>query len=265
MVKFLKNEIIKMMHSKKIYILLAFAVFMILAICYMMHLDQNNIINNAPKTREYTKQIKMDVLNMNSVIFLRMFSTEFIFRPVVPYFAFFMVVFSVEIFGQDFFSGNMKYFARLDKGATNIFKSKVLILIIYSILVVAINIILGFIISSFVFKVSFNGLGRIICIYVSSIIPLASFGLIIGIMSMFINNKTISVTLGIIISVFLTVSDRLTITRNFSPIGVISIMERARSSITLSSLFTANVISIIYLLVAYIIGKNVFKNKEFNY
>jgi ABC-2 type transport system permease protein len=265
MIKFLKNEIIKMLDSKKIYTFLIFLIFMIVTICYIVHSQQNNIISNASEAKKYPEQIKMNILNMNSVIFLKQFSTEFIFRPVVPYFAFFMVAFSVEIFGGDFFSGNMKYFARLDKNHINIFKAKVLSLIVYSFLFVLITIVLGFIISSLAYKISFNGLGRIILIYLAASIPVASFGLIIGIMSMSIKNRSISLTLGIFISIFVTVCDRLTISRNFSPLGVISIMEKARDSIHLSSLLMANVVSVIYLAVAYFIGKRIFKNKEFNY
>lgn len=265
MFKFLKNEIIKMLDSKKIYILLAFATFMILAICYLTHSQQNNIINNTGHAMEYPEQMKFNILNMNSVIFLKMFSTEFIFRPVVPYFIFFMVVFSVEVFGQDFFSGNMKYFARLDKRHTDIFRAKVLSLIVYSFLFLLITVILGFTISSIAFKISFNGLGRIILIYLSAIIPVVSFGLIIGIVSMFIKNKTISLTLGIVISIFLTISDKLTITRYFSPIGVIAIMEKARDNVTLNSLLMADLIACIYLLIAYLIGKKIFQRKEYDY
>jgi ABC-2 type transport system permease protein len=232
----------------------------------MIYLDKGHIINNASIARNYSYQLKMDILNMNSVIFLKQFSTEFIFRTVVPYFAFFMTVFSVSIFGEDFFSGNMKYFARLTKDHVDIFKTKVLSVIFYSALVVILTLILGFTISAFVFKLSFDGLGRIVLIYLSAIIPVASFGLIIGIISLFFKNTTISIAIGIATSIFLTVSDRLTITSNFSPIGVLGLMEKFRAdNIHLSSLLIANVVSIIYLIAAYFIGKKLFKNKEFSF
>ncbi len=255
-----------MLHSKKLYVLMVFVIFMISAICYMIYLDKGHIINNASIARNYSYQLKMDILNMNSVIFLKQFSTEFIFRTVVPYFAFFMTVFSVSIFGEDFFSGNMKYFARLTKDHVDIFKTKVLSVIFYSALVVILTLILGFTISAFVFKLSFDGLGRIVLIYLSAIIPVASFGLIIGIISLFFKNTTISIAIGIATSIFLTVSDRLTITSNFSPIGVLGLMEKFRAdNIHLSSLLIANVVSIIYLIAAYFIGKKLFKNKEFSF
>lgn len=255
-----------MLHSKKLYVLMVFVIFMISAICYMIYLDKGHIINNASIARNYSYQLKMDILNMNSVIFLKQFSTEFIFRTVVPYFAFFMTVFSVSIFGEDFFSGNMKYFARLTKDHVDIFKTKVLSVIFYSALVVILTLILGFTISAFVFKLSFDGLGRIVLIYLSAIIPVASFGLIIGIISLFFKNTTISIAIGIAASIFLTVSDRLTITSNFSPIGVLGLMEKFRAdNIHLSSLLIANVVSIIYLIAAYFIGKKLFKNKEFSF
>ncbi|OAA84853.1 hypothetical protein [Clostridium ljungdahlii] len=262
--KLFKNEIIKMLHSKKLYVLMVFVIFMIAAICYMIYLDRGHIMNNAPIARNYSNQLKMDILNMNSVIFLKQFSTEFIFRTVVPYFAFFMTVFSVSIFGEDFFSGNMKYFARLTKDHVNVFKAKVLSIIFYSALVVILTLILGFTISSFVFKLSFDGLGKIVLIYLSAIIPVASFGLIIGIISLFFKNTTISIAIGIVSSIFLTVSDRLTITSNFSPIGVLGLMEKFRANnISLISLLIVNGVSVIHLLVAYFIGKKLFKNKEF--
>ncbi|AGY75654.1 MULTISPECIES: ABC transporter permease [Clostridium] len=262
--KLFKNEIIKMLHSKNLYILIGFLIFMIAAICYLINLDKGHIINNTPITRKYSNQLKMDILNMNSVIFLKQFRTEFIFRTVVPYFAFFMTVFSVGIFGEDFFSGNMKYFARLTKDHVDVFKSKVLIIIFYSALVVILTLILGFTISAFVFKLSFDGLEKIVLIYLSAIIPVASFGLIIGIISLFFKNTTISIAIGIVSSIFLTVSDRLTITSNFSPIGVLGLMEKFRANnISLISLLIVNGVSIIYLLGAYFIGRKLFKNKEF--
>lgn len=255
-----------MLHSKKLYVLMGFVIFMIAAICYMINLDKGHIISNAPITHKYSKELKMDILNMNSVIFLKQFSTEFIFRTVVPYFAFFMTVFSVGIFGQDFFSGNMKYFVRLTKDHADIFKAKVLSIIFYSALVVISTLILGFTISAIVFKLSFVGLGRITLIYLSAIIPVASFGLIIGIISLFFKNTTISITIGIVSSIFLTVSDRLTITSNFSPIGVLGLMEKFRANnIHLNSLIMSNIVSIVYLIIAYLIGKKLFQNKEFNF
>ncbi|MBI6874472.1 hypothetical protein [Clostridium aciditolerans] len=265
-IKFLKNEIIKIMHSKKIYILLSFVIFMVLAISYIMYSEKNNIINNVPRTLKYSEQFKMEVLHMNSTIFLKQYSIEFVFRTVVPYFIFFIIAFSVEIFGEDFFSGNMKYFARLDKNTDSIFKAKVLSLIVYSFLIVVINIILGFVISSFIFGVSFYGLARVIFIYSSAVIPAASFGLIIGIISMFIKNRTVSLTLGIVFSIFLTITDRLAITSKFSPIGILGIMDKARiENITAKTLIIANITSCIYLVVAYFIGKRIFKTKEFYY
>lgn len=255
-----------MLHSKNLYILIGFLIFMIAAICYLINLDKGHIINNASITRKYSSQLKMDILNMNSVIFLKQFSREFIFRTVVPYFAFFMTVFSVSIFGEDFFSGNMKYFARLTKDHVDIFKTKVFSVIFYSALVVILTLILGFTISAFVFKLSFDGLGRIVLIYLSAIIPVASFGLIIGIISLFFKNTTISIAIGIVSSIFLTVSDRLTITSNFSPIGVLGLMDKFRANnISLSSLAMVNIVSIVYLIAAYFIGKKLFRNKEFNF
>ncbi|MHC6179714.1 hypothetical protein ACYUJ6_07625 [Clostridium sp. JNZ X4-2] len=262
--KFLKNEIIKMIHSKKVYILLLFVTFMVAAICYMIYVEKINIMNDVPKTRQYSRQIRMDILNMNSVIFLKQFSTEFIFRTVVPYFVFFVVVFSVGIFGEDFFSGNMKYFARLDESHNNIFRAKILCLVVYSVFIVFVNIFIGFIISSIIFKISFQGICRILLIYLSAVIPVTSFGLIIGILSMFIKNKNISITIGIAAAIFLTVSDRLTVTSSFSPIGVLGLMEKVRAdNICLSSLLRSNATSIIYLAAGYFIGKRVFEKREF--
>ncbi|NLU07728.1 MAG: hypothetical protein GXW91_05855, partial [Clostridiales bacterium] len=58
--KFLKNEIVKIVYSQKTCILLIFVLFMIGAICYMMHLDKLNIINGVPKTRNYSTQLRME-------------------------------------------------------------------------------------------------------------------------------------------------------------------------------------------------------------
>lgn len=259
-----------MLGSKRNYILLSFVIFMIVAIIYIIYLSKSNIINNIPKSQQFSSEIKWQILHMNGVIFLSQFSIEFIFRSAVPYFLFFMIVFSIESFGEDFYSGNMKFFANIDKKCTNILTAKILCLIIYSFLIVMINLILGFIISSLVFGVSFNGLGRIIVIYLSAIIPAASFALIIGIISMFIKNKTISLTLGFASSIFITVSDKITISRSFSPIGIIGIIEKfgtenVYSNIPLESLIMPNIVAGIYLLSFYFIGKRIFSNKEFIY
>lgn len=268
--KFLRNEIIKMLSSKRNYILLIFMAFMIGAIIYMIYLSRGNIINNTPKSKQFSSEIKWQIINMNSIIFLSQFSIEFIFRSAVPYFLFFMTVFSIESFGEDFYSGNMKFFANIDKKCTNILKAKILCLIIYSLLIVMINLILGFIISSLVFGVSFNGLPRIIVIYLSAIIPAASFALIIGIISMFIKNKTISLTLGFASSIFITVSDKITVSRNFSPIGIIGIIEKfgtenVYSNMPVESLIMPNIIAGIYIVLFYYIGKKIFSNREFIY
>lgn len=263
--KFFKNEIIKIVRSQKTCILLVFVLFMIGAICYMMHIERLNIINGVPKTRNYSMQLKMEILNVNSVIFLKLFSTEFVFRTVVPYFVFFMVVVSVEIFGEDFFSGNMKYFIRLSGEREQLFKAKVLAVIFYSFSVVAVTFLLGFAISSLVFALSFHGFFRIMLVYLSAVVPVASFGLIIGLVSMFIRNKNVSITIGIILSIFLTVSDRLTITSSFSPIGVLGLMEKLRAdNVSLISLLMADATSAVYFAAFYFAGRKIFKKKEFN-
>lgn len=267
-IKFLKNEITKMLNSKRNYILLGFLVFMIIAIVYLIHIERGNILNNSPKSNLESVKIKWQVLHMNSVIFLSQFSTEFIFRSAVPYFLFFMVAFSVESFGVDFHSGNMKFFASISKSRNNILEAKILCLIIYSSLVVIVNLVLGFIISSIAFRVSFNGLGRIIIIYLSSIIPVASFGLIIGIISMFIKNKAVSLTIGFASSIFLTVCDKITVSSSFSPVGIIGVVEKlgtgnVYSGMPLSSLIMPNIVSFTYLILFYFIGKSIFKTIEF--
>ncbi|MDD3224569.1 MAG: hypothetical protein PHX70_07685 [Clostridium sp.] len=258
-----KNEITKMIHSKKNYILFFFLIFMIISIVFIMNSNKVHIENH---TSSLNKSISKDIINMNSVIFLKYFSTEFIFRTVVPYFVFFMVVFSIESFGGDFFGGTMKYYIIICKNHTDIFIGKVLSLFVYALFVVISTVFLGFIISSFAFKMTFYGLGRITLIYLFSIIPVVSFGLIMGLVSMFIQNKNISLSLGIMVAIFLTCSDRLTGTRNFSPIGVLGLMDKVRATnISFSALFTSNIVSFVYLVIAFFIGMSIFKNKEFNY
>lgn len=265
-IRLLKNEIIKMIHSKKNYVLISCLIFMILAIVYIIFMNQKNILANTPEIRKLNPQLKTDILNMNSVIFLRQFCTEFVFRPVVPYFIFFMVVVSVELFGEDFFSGNMKFFVNIDKKRINLFIAKVLSLFVYSLFIVSLNIVLGFIISSLFFKMSFKGLFRIILIYLSSIIPVVSFSLIIGLISMYVQNKKLSLVIGIGSSIFLTVADRLTLTSKFSPIGILGIMDKIRPmNIQLNNLLWANITSLIYLFVFCFIGIYIFRNKEFSY
>jgi len=265
-IKLLKNEIIKMVHSKRNYVLIGCLVFMILSIVYITFMNQQNILNNMPKIQNLDEARKQDILNMNTVIFLKQFATEFIFRPIVPYFIFFMVVLSVEVFGEDFYSGNMKFFINIDKKRISIFVAKILSLVVYALFIVILNIVLGFTISSLFFKVSFDGGFRIIVIYLSAIIPVVSFSLIIGLISMYIQNKKISLVIGIAGSIFLTVADRLTMTRYFSPIGIVSILEKIRpTDIHLSDLFMANLTSVVYLIIFYFIGIYIFKNKELNY
>lgn len=262
----LKNEIIKMIHSKKNLVLIGCLLFMILSIVYIMFVNQRNILNDMPQIRNLNEQLKNDILNINSVIFLRQFSTEFIFRPVVPYFIFFMVITSVEIFGEDFFSGNMKFFINIDKKRINVFISKVLALFVYSIFIVALNIILAFVIGCLFFGTSFNGLPRIILIYLSSIIPVVSFSLIIGLISLYVENKKLSTIIGIASSIFITVADRLTGTRIFSPIGILGVMDRIKPiNIQLSELIFPNMVSLIYLFVFLMAGIYIFKNKEYTY
>ncbi|MGO5065757.1 hypothetical protein FDF31_00680 [Clostridium sporogenes] len=263
-INILKNEITKMIHSKKNYILFIFLIFMIVSIIFIINSDKARIVNSQAISMD--KNRARDILNMNSVLFLNYFSTEFIFRTVVPYFVFFMVAFSVDSFGEDFFGGTMKYCINLCENNTDIFIGKVLNLFVCAFFIVMSNILLGFIISSFAFKTTFYGLGRIIFIYLSSIIPVVSFSLIIGLISMFIQNKNISFALGIMISIFLTISDRLTITSKFSPIGVLGLMDKVRATnISFGLLVTSNIVSCVYLIIALFIGMNIFKNKEFNY
>ncbi|WP_343760805.1 hypothetical protein [Clostridium oceanicum] len=266
MAKFLKNEITKLVHSKKLYILIGFIIFMAISICFIMNSQEARLESNPKEALEYSKEMLNDLLNMNSSIFLKQLGTEFIFRTAAPYFAFFMIVFSIGIFGEDFFSGNMKFFIRLHKDNSSIFKAKVLSLIVYSFLVVVLTLLLGFIVGIFFFGLSFKGLSQVILIYLSAIIPMASWGLIFGLVSMYIKNKNVSIALGIAVSIFLSISDKTTITNNFSPIGVIGYVGRVRfDGVDFKTLIIGNLVALIYFVVAYFIGKNIFEKREFSY
>lgn len=264
--RLLKNEFIKMVHEKKIYILLGIMFLILISSVYIYNTMKGYVLSNSSEAIKYSTSWKYQLSNMNSIIFIDNYATDFIFKSGIPFFVIFISIFSIDCFGDDFYSGNMKFFANSDTNKSSLFKAKVLYLIIICLSIVILNLILAFAISSIVFNMKFQGLFRSILIYLSSIIPVVSFSLIIGLCSLFIPNKSIRISVGVSLCILTGIIDRLINSTYFSPIGIIALIAKKQiENISFIDLFMCNFISFLYLILAFFIGKSIFKAIEFKY
>ncbi|MBD7910677.1 hypothetical protein [Clostridium cibarium] len=265
-IKLIKNEFIKMIYEKKFYVLLVTIITMLIATLYIYMAMKNYAIADSIEAQKYSVEWKEQLKNMNSIIFLDNYSTSFIFKSGIPFFLIFVTIFAVDCFGEDFYSGNLKFFANLDTRGESLFKAKVVYLIIFSLIIVIINLVLGFISSSIVFHIKFQGIFRSLIIYLSSILPVVSFSLIVGLISMFIRNRAIRTVVGVGLCISVGILDKIVKVDYFSPIGIISIIASKQvENIKFIDLAICNSISLIYFILAFFIGKIIFKKIEYKY
>lgn len=267
--KVAKNELIKTFYHKQFHILLVFIIIMALFSTYIYADIQIKIINGEIEVNRYTEEVKQSYINMNGSIFMWNFLTDFIFKPMIPYFLIFMVLFSIKTFSEDNSSGNLKFFILDINNRTDIFYGKILYLFAIITIVVLINILLSFILGVIFFGIkgmTIKGLLFISSIYLLAIIPILSFTTLIGVCSLMLVSSNVCIVIGVMLSVLVSVIDRFTISKHFSPIGILTrLIDADIIDIKIIDLIKSNFIASIYFGVSIVVGILLFKEKDWIY
>lgn len=76
------------------------------------------------------------LINITTQSFLKLFLTDFIYKPFIPLFLIFVGIISVNVFCDDYVSGNMKFFLISKMRKSQLYIGKV----VYMFLVVLISV-----------------------------------------------------------------------------------------------------------------------------
>lgn len=267
--KIAKNELTKTFRNKQFYILLAFVIVMVSLSAYFYNDIRNNIIAGSVGINRYTPESIEIFKNMNAITFMSMFLSDFIFKATIPFFVIFMIIFSVRTFSEDNVGGNLKFFVLDVNNKVDICYGKLLYLLLIITIVVLINISLSFLLGLFVFGISeitIKEVLYVLFVYFSSIIPVLAFSSLIGIVSMVSSKSNTFIIIGIMGSVLISLLDKFTYSKYFSPIGIISkIADKDIFNMPMMDLVQSNFVALLYFTIAVVIGTVLFRKKEWVY
>ncbi|APC39152.1 ABC transporter permease [Clostridium estertheticum] len=174
MLKIFKNEIIKMLSSKKFYLLCAILIFSIILMGTIGHrINANNFA----------------LATLDGIVM----------KPIVPIF---MVLVIAEVLTEDYSLGTMKFSLMTTIKKSDFIIGKLLFIALYAIIFMAISFIFSYIVGTITFGLGGKGdvlktlVFNIKC-YGIIILPLLSFCAMISLLALLINNSGTMIGLGI--------------------------------------------------------------------
>ncbi len=191
MLKVLKNEFMKMVNGKRIYIL-ALLVIISIAIDIVMG--------------------KVDVQShVNAQNFLTSALFGMVMRPIVPMF---MVLVIAETFTEDYSHGTMKFTLMTGIKRSEMIFGKLLFIALYAVIFVVVAFVSSYIIGTIAFGTGINGEFFNNFIYnaklcSSVILPLISFSIVLSFVALLINNSGAMIGFGIGVSVIMVMLDQI--------------------------------------------------------
>jgi|GEM_PF-1368585 len=246
MLKVFKNEMIKMISGKKLYI---FSVILIASIIIMALLCKS------------IPSVKIGPQNFVA----QMIMNGMIMEPLIPIF---MILVAAEIITEDYSSGTMKFTLMTPIRKIDVFAGKLLFMGVYIVILMAICFV-----SSYIVQIFFCGLGgssiffktfiyNLKC-FVVVIPPLIAFSAIVGFISLFITSSGAVIGIGIgvyIIAKFLNMGIKNFI--YFSPVGGFYASSFIGKTGTYG-IWTFMLSSLVYIIVFAILIAAVVKKKDF--
>ncbi|GCD12818.1 ABC transporter permease [Clostridium tagluense] len=240
MLKIFKNEIIKMVSSKKFYLLCALLIFSIILMGTVVgpRINANNFM----------------IATLDGMVM----------KPIVPIF---MVLVIVEVLTEDYSLGTMKFSLMTTIKKSDFIIGKLLFIDLYALIFMAISFIFSYIVGTIIFGLvgkdeAIKNLVYNIKCYGVLILPLLSFCAMISLIALLINNSGAMIGLGIgivvILSMLVFVQEDVIY---FIPGGGMY----AASYINKSgphSIFLFAIIAIIYIIAFSLISSVVIKKKD---
>lgn len=204
------------------------------------------------------------LINITTQSFLKLFLTDFIYKPFIPLFLIFVGIIAVNIFCDDYVSGNMKFFLISKMRKSQLYIGKVVYMFLVVLMLIAANLIFGFIAGSFFFKpgtFDMNFIQDTLAVYMFSAIPALAFAIVISVVSILVNNSTTMLSVSIFLSIALTVVDQFTKSKYFSPVGTISLLGD-NLIVSMKDFLITNGISLVYVILGGVIAISAFKRKD---
>ena len=151
MLNVLKNETIKFINEKKLYIMLG-VIFVLVILGVIAYKDMiNNVMTGDARIETYSQEFITILQNFNGVTFSKMFLLDFIYKPYFSIYLIFISIIAVNVFSNDYKSGNLKFALLTNTTVTQLYLGKVLFMMLVSTIIVSINFILSLILGQIAF------------------------------------------------------------------------------------------------------------------
>lgn len=188
----------------------------------------NNVMTGDARIETYSQEFITILQNFNGVTFSKMFLLDFIYKPYFSIYLIFISIIAVNVFSNDYKSGNLKFALLTNTTVTQLYLGKVLFMMLVSTIIVSINFILSLILGQIAFggSIPVAELLEVLVLYFISVIPAVAFSLIISLISLtkLSPNVIIGTSIGVII--LFGIIDTLTKFKYISPIGILSFFEQ---------------------------------------
>ena len=249
MLNVLKNETIKFINEKKLYIMLG-VIFVLVILGVIAYKDMiNNVMTGDARIETYSQEFITILQNFNGVTFSKMFLLDFIYKPYFSIYLIFISIIAVNVFSNDYKSGNLKFALLTNTTVTQLYLGKVLFMMLVSTIIVSINFILSLILGQIAFggSIPVAELLEVLVLYFISVIPAVAFSLIISLISLtkLSPNVIIGASIGVII--LFGIIDTLTKFKYISPIGILSFFEQGIPSFNILMIISLGM-AVIYIL-----------------
>lgn len=175
MLKVLKNELIKMVNGKKLWIFIGVNFVSIMLMAYMA--------------------VKEPYAHIGTQNFLEVCLWGIVMRPIIPIF---IILAVAEIITEDYSKGTMKFSLLATIKKREIILGKFLFLVFYEMIMLLISFIQCYVVQIFALGIGNNKtfFYNIKCYFVI-VLPLVAFSMIISLISILIDNSTVVITINI--------------------------------------------------------------------
>ena len=263
--KVAKQEVIKFMHQKKFIFLL-----IVFVICtYMMGSWMGDLIvkiKTETLTSDMADTFKNFLLSLNGVSFSHYVCQNFIYRDMFPIFLIFISLIVISSVSDDYEDGTMKFIL-----ISKVNKKELIMGKMFGILFIIAGSTLVFLIVSVLFgiyKFGITGINFADCLsliyyYAISLIPEMAWSLLLVLICLLIRNKLVVTFASIIGVILLSNIDRLTVTKGFSPIGIIQTYTKLKiEEVNINNTILGLVVPIIYIALCAFISIRKFKKED---
>ena len=223
--KVIKNEFVKLIHQKKFIILFVVILLLCILAAYGYNDMRNGVLNHTAKSEDYGSAFKALIPNLNYIRFSMLFSSDFIYKPLLPIYLIFIAIIFTCVLSEDYLGGTMKFSLVSPITKRQLILGKILFMLAISALIALFNLGISLVIGYIVFgggNIISGELLKVISIYIFSIAPVMAFGTMILLISLIIKNTSTVISTTIVLAIILNIVDNFTKTKNFSPIGLLA-------------------------------------------